>query len=118
MEQIKLSNRQFLEKVGQALKVKRIQRNLSQYDLAVASGVSHASIARFECGKGNPSLQNLLLLMRPLGMLNFFTSMFQEPEASPALLAQSTTQKTKMRVRKPMMLKNKTHKTWTWGEGS
>lgn len=57
-----------LKIIGSYVKHKRLQRNISQVDLADLSGISVASITRFETGKGNISLQNLTLLLDILGL--------------------------------------------------
>ena len=67
---------QLAEKV-QAL---RLARNWKQVTLAERSGVTVASLRRFE-RTGKTSLQNLLKLTFALGRLGDFESLFQQPSA-------------------------------------
>lgn len=55
MEQQKLTLRQWREK-----------RQLTQFNLAVKSGVSLASIAKAESGKQSPNINNVLKLLKAL----------------------------------------------------
>jgi transcriptional regulator with XRE-family HTH domain len=105
-----------LEIIGQSLKARRVAQDISQADLAKLSGVSHASIARLETGKGNISLENLLLILKALDMLDELKVIFREKEISPSLLAKATTKKTKERVRKSKALNELKPTAWKWGD--
>ena len=50
------------------LKEKRNALGISQVDLSVLSGVSLPTLQRIESGKGNPSLENIELLTKALGL--------------------------------------------------
>jgi transcriptional regulator with XRE-family HTH domain len=54
--------------IGSYVKQRRLQKNISQVELAERSGISMASITRFETGKGNISLQNLISILKILGL--------------------------------------------------
>jgi transcriptional regulator with XRE-family HTH domain len=101
-------------RIGASVKGRRIQKELSQIDLAKKSGVSRTSIARFETGAGNISLQNLLLLMKVLDMIEELKKLFRAPEISPSMLAKATTKKMRSRVRKSKKTIEK--KVWIWGD--
>ncbi len=58
------------------LKAKRKSMGLTQFELAVASGVSLPSIQKLETGRGNPSLNTLISLGHVLG----FTLIFHQTE--------------------------------------
>ena len=45
--------------LGDIVAKRRAELNLSQIQLAKATGVSQADISRIECGKGNPTLDTL-----------------------------------------------------------
>ncbi len=110
------SNKRLLEIIGHSMKARRLTREISQEELAKLSGVSHASIARFETGKGNISIQNLLLVMKALGIADELKVIFKESEVSPSLLAKATTKKTKERVRRSKKSKLASEKDWKWGD--
>ena len=65
-----------LKMIGTAAKLRRLQKNISQEKLAELSGISIASITRFETGRGNISLQNLLSIFKILDMSDTFKAIF------------------------------------------
>jgi len=110
------TNKQLLQIIGHSLKLRRLSRELSQQELSKLSGVSLASIARFEKGKGNISLKNLLLIMQSLGIADELKIIFNELEASPSQIAKATTKKTRERVRKSRKEKQILGNVWKWGD--
>lgn len=105
-----------LEAIGRSVKSRRVVKEISQDALAKLSGVSHASIARFETGKGNISLENLLLILKALEMADELKVIFKEKEISPSLLAKATTKKIKERVRKSQKKSELKSTAWKWGD--
>lgn len=105
-----------LEVIGQSVKARRVAKEISQEALAKLSGVSHASIVRFETGKGNISLENLLLILKALEMADELKVIFKEKEIAPSLLAKATTKKTKERVRKSQKKSELKSTAWKWGD--
>ncbi len=105
-----------LEVIGQSVKARRVVKEITQEALAKLSGVSHASIARFETGKGNISLENLLLILKALEIADELKIIFKEKEVSPSLLAKATTRKTKERVRKSQKKSELKSTAWKWGD--
>ncbi|MDD4976803.1 MAG: helix-turn-helix transcriptional regulator [Bacteriovorax sp.] len=112
----KESNKRLLELIGSSIKGRRIQQEISQVELSKLSGVSHASIARFETGKGNIALENLLSILKALEMADELKIIFRAPESSPSLLAKATSKTTRMRVRKSQSRTKESSKEWKWGE--
>jgi transcriptional regulator with XRE-family HTH domain len=55
-----------LETLGRYLRIARLQRDLSQSELAVRSGLSQTQISYFEAGQRLPSLDQLLRIARAL----------------------------------------------------
>lgn len=110
------TNTRLLVIIGQSMKAKRIMKEISQEELAKLSGVSHASIARLETGRGNISLENLLLIMKSLGMADELKIIFKESESSPSMLAKATTKKTRERVRRSQKSKELKSTVWKWGD--
>lgn len=49
---------------GERLKELRIERNMSQMDLALATGISQSAIAKWELGKTEPTATALILLAK------------------------------------------------------
>jgi predicted transcriptional regulator len=112
----KEKNASLLEIIGLSMKGKRLSREISQAELAKNSGVSLASIARLETGKGNISLSNLLLIMKALEMADELKIIFKDLEFSPSLLAKASTKKTRERVRKSYKEKKSKSSSWKWGD--
>lgn len=112
----KESNTHLLQIIGSSIKGRRLQKNLSAKELSQLSGVSSASIARFETGKGNLSLQNLLSILKALEMANELKILFSDPEASPSLLAKATSKKTQRRVKRSQKKIHPENGGWKWGE--
>ena len=104
------------EVIGRSIRLRRVGKELSQDDLAKLSGVSHASIARFETGKGNISLENLLLILKALEMAHELKMIFKEEELSPALIAKASTKKIRERVRKSQKKTRLKSTSWKWGD--
>lgn len=62
--------------IGSYVKQRRLLKNISQVELAARSGISMASITRFETGKGNISLQNLISILNILGLADELRAFF------------------------------------------
>jgi transcriptional regulator with XRE-family HTH domain len=63
--------------IASKVRARRLAANLTQLQLAQRSGVTLASLKRFE-RTGNISLQSLLLLAVPLGCLDSFSELLPE----------------------------------------
>lgn len=75
-----------LSKMGESIRRQRLDRNISQKELAVSSGVSISSIAALERGE-SVSLKTLIPLLRVLGSLHLLSDFLKEPEISPIAYA-------------------------------
>ena len=67
--------------LAKRLKELRLLVGYKRSTLAIRSGVSEASLKRFET-TGQASLKNVLLLAQALGRLDEFSQLFIQPEAS------------------------------------
>lgn len=77
-----MSNPAVLAKIGYRIKEIRIRQNLTQEDLAVASGVSTLTIANIEKGK-SVSLLLFISALRALGLLENLDQLVPETRISP-----------------------------------
>jgi transcriptional regulator with XRE-family HTH domain len=68
------------QNLAKKVRVLRLARNWKQATLAERSGVTLASLRRFEC-TGQASLQNLLKLIFVMGRLDDFEHLLQPPDA-------------------------------------
>ena len=105
-----------LEKIGESIKGRRLQKNISQEELSEMSGVSVASITRLETGKGNTSITNLLSILKILEMADELKSVFTPPDVSPTLLAKAIRGKTLERVKRSHLAETENDGEWKWGE--
>ena len=76
---------EILREVGSRIRAYRLQRNLSQGDLASQAGVNRTTVRDIE--RGNDSqLSTLLKILRVLGRLDALDSFLPEPSISPIQL--------------------------------
>ena len=112
----KRSNAELMEIIGKAIKGRRLVKNISQQELGELSGVSRPSIVRFETGKGNISLDNLLRIFKALSMANELKAIFTAMEESPTLLAKALSKKTQQRVQWSKRREVEKQAIWQWEE--
>lgn len=104
-----------LQLIGESVKTRRLQRNISQIELSKLSGISLNSITRFETGKGNITLYSLINILKVLDMTDALESVFSANSITPSLLAKAQRKSdVQQRVRRT---KVKTENIpWTWKE--
>ena len=76
------SDEAVLEEIGRRLARTRLERNLSQEQLAIEAGVSKATVERLEAGEPVKST-SLIRVLRPLGRLDALDRLLPEPLPSP-----------------------------------
>jgi putative transcriptional regulator len=76
------SDETVLEEIGRRLARTRLERNLSQEQLALEAGVSKATIERLEAGEPVRST-SLIRALRALGRLEALDQLLPEPLPSP-----------------------------------
>ena len=100
MEWTFLSEQEILEKMGGSPQAIRLERNITQKDIAEWSGASLTTVQRLE--KGKPvSTEHFVRILRALDMLEKLELMFPEALPSPVLLKKMRGKK-KYRARKKM----------------
>jgi transcriptional regulator with XRE-family HTH domain len=75
------SERAILEELGRRLRDARLERNLSQAELAQNAGIGRVTLQRMEAGE-SPSLINLIRVLRTLDLLDGLDRLL--PEAGPS----------------------------------
>ena len=75
-----LEEEQALAKLGQRLKIARLQRNLAQSEVALRAGSTRKSIIALESGKSNVGVG---LLVKVLGVLGYPTRIADLLESDP-----------------------------------
>lgn len=82
-----LTDNAILVQIGAKLKGSRIERNLSQKDLAAACGLSAFSISQMENGH-NTSLLSLIMVLRALNRLEILEELLRERPMSPVAMSE------------------------------
>ena len=77
---------QALHEIGERVKRHRLNRNLSQKEVAKRAGIGLASVARLEDGKGS-TLANLVRVLTALGALDSLDLFLTMPPISPIQMA-------------------------------
>jgi len=73
---------ELLKIIGGFLKKRRISANLTQHELAEATGISENRISQIE-RTGKTSLASLVAISRKLGLLQQLISTYEMPELTP-----------------------------------
>jgi len=81
-----MNDKAILAEIGERISRQRLNRNITQTDLAVQAGVARIVVQRLEGGRGC-ILENLIRIARALGILEQLDAFLQVPELSPLQLA-------------------------------
>lgn len=86
MDMYALTDNMILSKIGESIRRQRLERNISQKELAVSAGISISSVAALERGE-SVSLKTLIPMLRTLEALHMLSDFLKEPEISPIAYA-------------------------------
>lgn len=107
-----MSDEALLQELGQRIARLRLERNLSQAQLAEQAGISKRTLERLEAGAAATQLSLFLRVLRQLDLLERLELLLPEPQPSPlALLEQQATRKRASRRRAA-----KPSSSWSWGQ--
>ncbi|AGH94450.1 helix-turn-helix domain-containing protein [Pseudobdellovibrio exovorus] len=109
------STYRLLKLIGEAVKTRRLQKNISQAELSKLSGISLNSITRFETGKGNITLYSLINILKVLDMTEALESVFSVNRITPSLLAKAV-RKNNVQQRVRRTKGKSTRGPWLWEE--
>jgi len=111
--QTETTDQQVLAELGDRLAQHRLNRNLTQDQLAREAGVSKRTVVRLENGQSS-QVTNLVRVLRALGLLCNFEALVPAPLASPieALKAKAR----QRRRASPASKQPKPSSDWTWGD--
>lgn len=104
-----------LEGLGDRLSRFRLDRNLTQADLAAEAGVHKNTIFRLEAG-GSTQLKNLVRVLRVLGLLDRLDALVPEPVPSPLRQLEELERQRKRAVSKVDKEAKESASDWSWGE--
>lgn len=105
------NNAQIMLEIGQRARDIRVARNISREDMALKSGSSVSTIARFENGE-NVKLDVLCNILRVLGCVGNIDLLLPPQELAPTEIVKGKTKK--MRAAKKQSNKRTTN--WKWGD--
>lgn len=110
-----LADHSLLQAVGQRINQQRLQRNLSQAELAGNSGVSKRTVERIEAGD-SIQLSNFMRILRALDLLDGLDLLVPESLPSPIeqLKLRGRQRQRASSVREP----EPAAKAWTWKDDS
>lgn len=80
-----MSDPAILEKMAKRFRDLRLKKNIQQKELSAYSGVAIGTIRRFENGQ-TVSIENLIRIMRGLGILENLEQLIPEEPISPILM--------------------------------
>ena len=98
-----------IKELGKRIKDVRISRSLTQKELAENAGISYNTVIRLENGEG-ANLENLIKIMRVLGILQNFDLLIPEQELSPEEIF-----KGKKKRKRASKIREKEN-DWQWGD--
>ena len=87
MELKNMSDATILEEIGRRLRRVRLNRNLTQADLAKQAGIGRRTLQKAEDGEVT-TLETLVAILRGLRLLSQLDQFLPEPPPSPVQLAQ------------------------------
>lgn len=101
--------------IGERIAQHRLQRNLTQTQLAREAGVSKRTLIRLEGGESS-QVTNLIRVVRALGLLGGLDAFLPPPPVSP--IAQLQMQAKARRRASPERASDTPPTKWTWGDES
>lgn len=108
-----LSNTQIELELGKRLRAERLERNLTQDEVAGRSGLSRRTITAIENGEGS-SLSSLVALLRALGALSTLENFLPPRGPSPIALSRLREEPVRHHASKPR--KPPAATPWKWGD--
>ena len=102
-----------LRELGERLTRLRLERNLTQAELAAQAGVSKRTLERMEAG-GATQFANLVRVCRALGLIERFEPLVPEPVPSPVAQLKLRGTEAQARLATPAAGKSPPAK-WRWG---
>lgn len=103
-----------LAKIGQRLAQHRLERNLTQAELAKEAGVSKRTLIRLEGGEST-QMTNLIRILRALDLLASLDAFIPAPVPSPIQQLRAEGKRRKRASRKAGSPAR--DEEWTWGDG-
>jgi transcriptional regulator with XRE-family HTH domain len=111
-----LTDETVIRELGERLARIRLDKDLTQADLAAEAGVSLRTLQRLENGTAAPQLNMFIRILRALGMIENFEQLIPQAPASPIqMLKLQGKQRQRASGKEPSIAESRSN--WTWGEG-
>ncbi len=104
-----------LAELGQRLARTRLERNITQQDLAIEAGVSKSTLERMESG-AETRLSSVIRVLRVLGLLDRLDQLVPEPLPSPIERLKLQGRR-RRRAASAAKVDDIPSTTWTWDDG-
>lgn len=108
-----LTDDQILTILGRRIEATRLQRNMTQAELAHEAGVSKSTVERIESGSVSTRLTTLVRILRVLRLVDRFDVLVPETTPSPMELLKQQGKKRKRASKRTD--EGPEHAPWTWG---
>jgi transcriptional regulator with XRE-family HTH domain len=108
-----MSEEALLQELGRRIARLRLDRNLTQAQLAEQAGISKRTLERLESGAVATQLSLFLRVLRQLDLLERLELLLPEPEPSPIALLHQQESGRKRASRRPPP---KPAAPWSWGQ--
>jgi transcriptional regulator with XRE-family HTH domain len=110
-----LTDQSIVQELGERLGRHRLERNLTQAQLAQAAGIGRATLQRLEAGE-TAELSTFIRVLRALGRLDALDRLVPEPAPSPVQLLKLQGRK-RARARQPAHVSPAAERApWRWGD--
>jgi transcriptional regulator with XRE-family HTH domain len=109
-----MSDEDLLHELGHRIARLRLERNLSQAQLAEQAGISKRTLERLEAGAAATQLSLFLRVLRQLDLLERLELLLPEPQPSPLALLEQQQQATRKRASRRRIAKPAS--SWSWGQ--
>ena len=111
-----LSDTQVVERLGAELRRMRLERNLSQAEVATRAGLDRTTVVKLEAGRA-ATLLTVVQVLRALGKLELLDPFHAEPQPTPYMLVEAQEkylkkQRKRAGRKKPDVLTPKPKSTW------
>ena len=104
-----------LEQLGERLSRYRLDRNVTQADLAREAGIHKNTVFRLEAGESTQT-KNLVRVLRALGLLERLDALVPEPAPSPLKQLEEQKRQRKRAASKPEQQTEPKSPGWTWDD--
>lgn len=108
MSMRELSDAGVVDELRARVRRERLQRNVTQADLADRAGIGLHTLRRFEAGQGEPSLSSFVAILRALDGITALEAVLPEPSVDPLASPAQPDRQRSSATRSPA--------TWTWGD--